>query len=143
MPAHPDPAADPHKSKRIYVKGRLQRTDVDELAAMARRFLEDFDDPNLADLLQRFGRKNRQHLTARLASRPRVTPLGDSAFYSGVKPPCIKGKFWSVFGVFRGACSRRAGCPKVLQTNKQQMEPCIRRESKPLSCRDCGWNMWG
>ncbi len=53
MPAHPDPDADPFRSKRMYVSSRLQPVDIDQVAAAARRFLEEFDDPRLA-LMQRY-----------------------------------------------------------------------------------------
>ncbi|MDQ3643912.1 MAG: hypothetical protein M3356_00140 [Actinomycetota bacterium] len=54
MPTHPDPHADPFRSKRMYVSSRLQPADIDQVAAAARRFLEEFDDPRLAALMQRY-----------------------------------------------------------------------------------------
>lgn len=54
MPEHPDPEADPFKSKRVYVASRLQRAEADEVATAARRFLEDFEDDGLAAVLDRY-----------------------------------------------------------------------------------------
>ena len=54
MLEHPDPEADPFKSKRLSVSSRLQRAEPDEVVAAARRFLEDFEDDALAALLERY-----------------------------------------------------------------------------------------
>jgi very-short-patch-repair endonuclease len=54
MPEHPDPEADPFKSKRVYVSSRLQRAEPDKIVAAARRFLEDFEDDSLGGLLERY-----------------------------------------------------------------------------------------
>lgn len=54
MPIHPDPSADPFRSKRVYVSSRLQRTDVDNVVSVARRLLDEYDGPELAALLQRY-----------------------------------------------------------------------------------------
>jgi hypothetical protein len=54
LPPHPDPDADPFRSKRVYVSIRLQPADVDLVVTAVRRFLEDFDDPDLAALLERY-----------------------------------------------------------------------------------------
>lgn len=54
MPAHPDAEADPFRSKRVYVSSRLQAVEVDRVVVIARRFLEDFDDAELATLVGRY-----------------------------------------------------------------------------------------
>jgi hypothetical protein len=54
MPAHPNPQADPFSSKRVYVTSRAQTVHIEQLAEMARRFLEDYDDTSLDDLLSRY-----------------------------------------------------------------------------------------
>lgn len=54
MPEHPDPEADPFRSKRVYVSSRLQRSEAEDVAIAARRFLEDFEDDALAAVLGRY-----------------------------------------------------------------------------------------
>lgn len=54
MPPHPDPEADPFKSKRVYVTSRLQTLDLEHIVGMARHVLEDLDDASLEELLSRY-----------------------------------------------------------------------------------------
>lgn len=54
MPPHPSPQADPFSSKRVYVTSRVQTVDIERLIEMARRFLEDYDDASLEDLVSRY-----------------------------------------------------------------------------------------
>lgn len=48
------PGADPWKSKRLYARQRLQSFEVPELMRIARRVLEDVDDPELQALIDRY-----------------------------------------------------------------------------------------
>ena len=51
LPPHPDPAADPHKSKAVYTRSRLHPLEPDQIVGAARRFLAEYDDPELEALV--------------------------------------------------------------------------------------------
>lgn len=53
LPGHPDPDADPQKSKRVYLRARLQPLELSQLIQVARRVLDDFEDPALDELVGR------------------------------------------------------------------------------------------
>ena len=54
MPAHPDPEADPHRSKAMYVRARLAPLEDPALLRIARAVLDDRDDETLQRLVDRY-----------------------------------------------------------------------------------------
>ncbi len=113
MPEHPDPEADPFNSKRAYVSSRLQRAEPDEVAAAARRFLEDFEDDSLAALLERhrpagpgevknliFGSTSKPDLvlTDALSNDLALLNAGDALLYDGGIPE--EGLTWRTLVTF-------------------------------------------
>lgn len=55
MPSHPDPDADPYRSKRVYVRTRLEPVEMaEELVRIAGEVLEEMDSLSLQNLIDRY-----------------------------------------------------------------------------------------
>lgn len=158
-----DPDADPFLSKRVYVSSRLQRADVDLVVAAARRFLEDFDDPDLAALVQGHRPEGDQRTVKNLICSTRKPDLivtdalsndlalvnaDEALLYDGDIPderPQLAGPRHlraALRSRHRPDCGGpELACPspeKPVQRRRRSPVPCLRREEWHLRIRPAG-----
>jgi hypothetical protein len=78
LPNHPDADADPWRSKRVYVRGRLESLAISELVDVAGAVLEELDDEHLEEVLDRYR-----------AADPVGRPIKNLVFGSTRKPDLV------------------------------------------------------
>lgn len=54
LPPHPEPNADPYRSKAVYTRARLASVEAAELVSTARQVLDELDDPALQEMVDRY-----------------------------------------------------------------------------------------
>jgi very-short-patch-repair endonuclease len=54
LPSHPEPEADPSKSKRVYARGRLEPLEISAVIEVAGAVLEELDHEQLEEVLNRY-----------------------------------------------------------------------------------------